>query len=216
MRWRRFKTQVKILEKAQAMLDAANLSGHAVPAKTLVPLLELCSLEKEDDDEMQTRWAALLANAATEEQPGSIVLPSFSQILSELSPLEARMLDWLAANLREYEVPGHAGHVPGHAGHELDYFGVQFGFPTQMMGDPPRPEIFFVSVDNLQRLQLCTLERPNKVLRDLAMKIDRRIKTTMRYLHHKSHATDAELLDGAFVPKIPTDSSAEQLVATGR
>jgi integrase len=24
------------------------------------------------------------------------------------------------------------------------------------------------------------------------------VKTTMRYLHHKSHANDAELLDGAF------------------
>jgi hypothetical protein len=24
------------------------------------------------------------------------------------------------------------------------------------------------------------------------------IKTTMRYLHHKSHAADADLLDGAF------------------
>lgn len=35
------------------------------------------------------------------------------------------------------------------------------------------------------------------------------VKTTMRYLHHKSHAVDAELLDGAFAP-----SSAVQVVVT--
>jgi integrase len=29
------------------------------------------------------------------------------------------------------------------------------------------------------------------------------VKTTMRYLHHKSHAVDAELLDGAFAPRAP-------------
>ena len=29
------------------------------------------------------------------------------------------------------------------------------------------------------------------------------IKTTMRYLHHKSHAADADLLDGAFAPDDP-------------
>ena len=31
------------------------------------------------------------------------------------------------------------------------------------------------------------------------------IKTTMRYLHHKSRAADAELLDGAFAPESPTE-----------
>jgi integrase len=30
------------------------------------------------------------------------------------------------------------------------------------------------------------------------------IKTTMRYLHYKSHANDAALLDGAFAPVSPT------------
>jgi integrase len=30
------------------------------------------------------------------------------------------------------------------------------------------------------------------------------IKTTMRYLHHKSHAADADLLDGAFVAEPST------------
>jgi integrase len=30
------------------------------------------------------------------------------------------------------------------------------------------------------------------------------VKTTMRYLHHKSHAAEADLLDGAFAPARPT------------
>jgi integrase len=39
------------------------------------------------------------------------------------------------------------------------------------------------------------------------------VKTTMRYLHHKSHAAEADLLDGAFAPKPP---SAEQAIAEAR
>jgi integrase len=31
------------------------------------------------------------------------------------------------------------------------------------------------------------------------------VKTTMRYLHHKSHAADADLLSGAFAPENPTE-----------
>jgi integrase len=41
------------------------------------------------------------------------------------------------------------------------------------------------------------------------------VKTTMRYLHHKSHAAEAELLDGAFAPArvsasgLPAEACAE-------
>jgi hypothetical protein len=55
-----------------------------------MPILQHASVE--DDHEMQSRWAALLANnSATPDK----VLPGFPRILSELSPLDVRILDWL-------------------------------------------------------------------------------------------------------------------------
>jgi hypothetical protein len=47
-----------------------------------VPLLELGSLEAEDDEEMHERWAALLANAAIADEGVEQVPPSFPEILS--------------------------------------------------------------------------------------------------------------------------------------
>ena len=79
-----------------AMLERRRPAPRYVPAKTLVPLLELAGLEDPDDEDMQARWTALLANAAAGDAANGEVLPSFPQILSELTPVEAQMLDWLA------------------------------------------------------------------------------------------------------------------------
>jgi hypothetical protein len=88
----RWQVQLKILDKAKAILSARGLEPQSVPLKVLVPLLEQASLEDEADDEMVVRWAALLANAAG---GGSRVLPSFPAILAQLSSEEARILDYL-------------------------------------------------------------------------------------------------------------------------
>ena len=93
IRGRRAERQIKMLTRALAMLDESGLAPGWVPAKTLVPLLEFAGLE--DDEDMQERWAALLANAAVGDA-GREVVPSFVRILQELSPPEAKMLDWLA------------------------------------------------------------------------------------------------------------------------
>jgi len=45
VRLQRFKMQVKILQRSKEMLDAAGLSAQAVPARILVPLLELGGLQ---------------------------------------------------------------------------------------------------------------------------------------------------------------------------
>lgn len=150
VRWLRFKTQVKILQRASTLLEEAGLSPHVVPAKTLVPLLELASLEDENDDDMLTRWAALLANAAAGEASNGDVLPSFPQILAELTPPEAAMIDWLASRQER-----------ARDSLDLDYFGDEFGFPMPAFGGPPRDPIFDVYVDNLERLQLVAVVRKN-------------------------------------------------------
>ncbi len=91
IRGRRARTQVKVLSKTAEALREAGLSPRVVPARTLVPLLEFAGLEDEDDEEMVSRWANLLANAsADEDQP-----PSFPHILRQLSGRQARALERL-------------------------------------------------------------------------------------------------------------------------
>lgn len=98
VRLRRFKSQLKILEKAKQAAEAAGLPPHAVPLKVLAPLLEQGSLEEEGDENMVTRWANLLANAATESV--AEVPPGFPDILRQLDGLAASMLDALFEHSR--------------------------------------------------------------------------------------------------------------------
>ena len=82
------KNVADVLDAASAMLEESPAT-HQVPGRILFPILEHCSIE--DDAEMKTRWAALLANAAV----GNKVLPAYAEILRQLVPLQAKMLDWM-------------------------------------------------------------------------------------------------------------------------
>jgi hypothetical protein len=105
VRSRRWKAEVKMLEKARAFLDDRGIDPSRVPVKILFPLLEYASLEDEEDEIMLGRWAALLANAAAGTERGATVLPSFPRILSELSPEEAVILDKLYSGPDPERVP---------------------------------------------------------------------------------------------------------------
>ena len=87
-RFKRFKQSLRQMHKAHKLLEDAGLEPHEVPMRTLLPLIEGGS--NEDDEFLQHRWAALLASAAgtTFDVP-----PSFPQVLSQLEPVQARMLD---------------------------------------------------------------------------------------------------------------------------
>jgi len=60
--------------------------------RKVMPLLQLASVQ--NDEELQTRWAALLENTVTTTDG---ILPSFGQTLSQLTSEEARFLDRLFA-----------------------------------------------------------------------------------------------------------------------
>lgn len=64
--------------------------------KIIFPILEGCSLEDEDDN-LATKWAALLASAAA----GDPVHTSYPKILAELTPAEARLLDAMYQRLMD-------------------------------------------------------------------------------------------------------------------
>jgi predicted O-methyltransferase YrrM len=117
----RFKPNLRHAQRAKEMLDAAGLQAHQVPFRTLVPLIESASLE--DDDELTERWAALLANAASGQQH---VPPSFPNVLRELEPTQAQLLDRLyqatmsmAPELRR--TAGITAKAPGDTTPDLDY-----------------------------------------------------------------------------------------------
>lgn len=86
----RFRLGLKMLQKTQRMLREAGIAPQAVPPRLFLPILESASIE--DDEDLHARWAALLANAAA--APSS-VHPSFIEILRQLTPDDAHLLDKL-------------------------------------------------------------------------------------------------------------------------
>jgi hypothetical protein len=94
---RRHANLVTITVEAKRKLDAAGVSPREVPLKIIHPMIEAASLE--EDPDMQTRWANLLANAA--DPYAEALPPSFPRILSEMSSREARFLDRLYEHLSE-------------------------------------------------------------------------------------------------------------------
>jgi Abortive infection alpha len=86
----RFQRQLRMLKQVKKMLDDASLSPKRVPLKLLGPIIEAGALE--EDDALQDKWAALLANASLDS---NMVHPSFPEVLKQLTGLEATFLDVL-------------------------------------------------------------------------------------------------------------------------
>jgi abortive infection alpha-like protein/uncharacterized protein DUF2806 len=86
----RAKRWFRFMAEFQRLIDVIGLDIQPTAMRKFFPILEAKSIE--DDDNMQTRWAALLANEAT--SPNS-VHPSYIDILRQLSPEDAKLLDTL-------------------------------------------------------------------------------------------------------------------------
>src|SRR5580704_8473022 len=56
----RFKQQLHILTRTKEMLEGAGIPAKHVPLKLLCPLIQSAVLE--EDESLQNKWAALLAN----------------------------------------------------------------------------------------------------------------------------------------------------------
>ena len=81
--------------KATAYLAAVGREPQPVEPKLLLPLVQAASLET--DPTLAEKWAALLANAADPAQRVA-VQPGFAEVLRQLTPTDARVLD-IAASL---------------------------------------------------------------------------------------------------------------------
>lgn len=86
----RYKRIVDTILKARQYLHDKGVDPRSVPLKILHPLLDSASLE--DNGNMQEKWAALLANAADPKKSDDIHT-SYIEILKQLTPIEAKILD---------------------------------------------------------------------------------------------------------------------------
>jgi Abortive infection alpha len=79
----------KILGKVKQMHAEVGIEPRVIPPRVSIPAVDAASVE--DDETVQERWAALLANAADPQFQANI-LPSFVEVLKQLTPEEARLL----------------------------------------------------------------------------------------------------------------------------
>ncbi len=90
----RIKNFIEVTEKTKRMLENAGLEAKSVPGRLLLPIFDACSVEENDD--LQERWAGLLASASQESDSLS---PSFIETLKQLTPKEAKHWDYIIVEL---------------------------------------------------------------------------------------------------------------------
>jgi len=99
VRLRRTKRFVNGLAKTKRMVEGAGFDPRTIPEKLLLPIFE--GMSTEDNEDLQTMWASLLANAASREN-AEIVRPGFAAILRQMAPDEAALLKAIAQLTDEY------------------------------------------------------------------------------------------------------------------
>ncbi|WP_158500291.1 Abi-alpha family protein [Sphingobacterium sp. ML3W] len=87
-KWR-FNNQIQTLIKTQALCEKHNINPKTISTKLLYPLLEYASLE--ENEKLQDKWAALLANMVDSNQ--NIENHVFPYLLSQLSVQEFDVLE---------------------------------------------------------------------------------------------------------------------------
>jgi Abortive infection alpha len=85
----RMAATIEVCQEALCRLESAGISERIVRLKLVLPILEQASLE--DDAALKSCWAGLLASSVTKES----IHPSFPNLLAQLTPAEARILDYL-------------------------------------------------------------------------------------------------------------------------
>jgi Abortive infection alpha len=101
----RYGRQLACVQKAAKMAEDAGFTPNEVPSKLLFPLLEGASFEENED--LHTMWAALLANASSPKWTDG-VRPSYIALLKQMASDEAALLNWLYMNALRQKEPSHA------------------------------------------------------------------------------------------------------------
>ncbi len=149
LKYLRWESQIRLVDRAQTFLHARGLDAPTRPValSLAIPLLEEGSLA--DHNEIQDRWAMLLANAA--DTHGPEIRRAYVGILSEMTPLDAYLLDMIHdadAAFTPSENMDHAELWTGNLPHS-----VRVGTKDDA-NKPPAPPEFHVALGNLGRLGL--------------------------------------------------------------
>lgn len=88
IRWERQQRLIKRSEEFMQQLGLTN-PNKLIPLKNAIPLLQYATLE--EDNNLQDLWARLLVNG-TNEATGINIERAFIEILAQISPLEAQIL----------------------------------------------------------------------------------------------------------------------------
>lgn len=137
------------MDRAKTFLHARGIDAPTRPValSLAIPLLEEGSLA--DSNEIQDRWAMLLANAA--DARGPEIRRAYVGILSEMTPLDAYLLDMIYdadAAFTPIENMNHAELWTGNLPHSVRVATVDDA------NKPPAPPEFHVALGNLGRLGL--------------------------------------------------------------
>ena len=99
IQWER---RVRLMDRAAEVQRQRGLTAptRSVPMSTLIPILQLGSME--ENDSLQDLWAQLLVTAG-DANSGIVVEPAFIGILQNLSSRDAAILDKLYSFPAEYE-----------------------------------------------------------------------------------------------------------------
>ena len=141
--WRK-RRRIRLFQRLEAFIHDAGFDPIAVSPKILLASLDWASVE--DDDCLQDRWAALLANAADPRQRQDKLIIHVS-VLKELSAGEVRFLD----TLYDYVIERLSRGIRPGAAHGLGWE-VEMDF---ILKQSHQEEYFDISfIDNLERLNL--------------------------------------------------------------
>jgi len=133
---------IKLLQRLKEILEKEKIKPKSVNVKVLLPLLNASALE--DDETMAERWASLLASAADSKNESALE-SSFIEILKQLPPTHAFLLDVFYDRIQAMEISIEKWNEDGVLLSELRDF---------LKKEVPR---FDVAVQNLLRLRLVSL-----------------------------------------------------------
>ena len=92
----RVRNWVNVMRRTKAMLNNADIEPTAVPSRLFLPIVQAASVE--DSEILQEKWAALIANSAGPDRKKN-VMPSFIEVLKQMTPDHARLLDGIYQKL---------------------------------------------------------------------------------------------------------------------
>jgi hypothetical protein len=97
VRFLRYRSAVKILNRAAEIAKDNGIKPKELPAKFLVPFIEDCSLEEEESPLIE-QWAALLASASNGFDPLHVAI---KDVLKNISAKEAELVQTLGATIEQ-------------------------------------------------------------------------------------------------------------------